>query len=323
LYITSDSDNNSNSESGQASGDFGGTSLAFSRDGKRMVVGAGGSSYGTPGGNYAVVYELIDGRWAPTGNKLHGNIFYKEDPTPASSPSSSRLDLCQENLGATVAMSSNGKRIALAAPNSYVCDLSRAGAVYVYEQDKGTNEWIQVGNKIQLEGIVRNDAIGSTLSISDDGNRLAIGTEGELAAVVEFNSVTQDWEIVGEVFNLYSEQPAADLLTKGVQVSLSGNGMRLALTAPFGGPPSESDGMYATSGYIKIFEYHANDSKDQASVWKPVGRTISFEDEFGTAAELSSDGTTLVTGWHYYQSGNQTVMFDGLVRVYSEPSAAT
>jgi hypothetical protein len=31
----------------------------------------------------------------------------------------------------------------------------------------------------------------------------------------------------------------------------------------------------------------------------------------------------LVTGWHYYQSGNQTVMFDGLVRVYSEPSAAT
>jgi hypothetical protein len=196
----------------QSHGDFGGTSLAFSKNGTRMVVGAGGSSYGTPGGNYAVVYDLVDGDWAQTGNVLHGIVFYKEDPTPSFS-SQSRLDLCQENLGATVAMSSNGKRIALAAPNSYVCDLSRAGGVYVYEQDKDTNEWMQVGTKIQLEGLVRNDAIGSTLSISDDGNRLAIGTQGKLAAVVELNSETRDWEIVGEVFNLYSEQPAADLLT--------------------------------------------------------------------------------------------------------------
>jgi hypothetical protein len=37
-------------------------------------------------------------------------------------------------------------------------------------------------------------------------------------------------------FYSYSGEAAADLLTKGVQVSLSGNGMRLALTAPFGGP---------------------------------------------------------------------------------------
>ena len=90
--------------------------------------------------------------------------------------------------------------------------------------------------------------------------------------------------------------------------------MRLALTAPFGGPPSELDGMYATSGYVKVFEYNANDGKDLASVWKPVGRTVSFEDEFGTTADLSADGTTLVTGWRYYQSGSQTVVFDGLVR---------
>jgi acyl dehydratase len=64
--------------------------------------------------------------------------------------------------------------------------------------------------------------------------------------------------------------------------------MRLALTAPFGGPPS--DGMYTTSGYVRVFEYNANDGKDQASVWKPVGRTVSFQDEFGTAADLSADG---------------------------------
>jgi hypothetical protein len=293
------------------------SSLAFSKDGTRMVVGAGGNSYGKPGGNYAVVYDLVDGEWAQTGNVLNGIIFYDDDPS-----SSSRLDLCQENLGATVAVNSSGKRIALAAPISYVCDLSKAGAVKVYEQqDEDTNEWIQVGKNIQLEGIVRNDAIGSTLSISDDGNRLAIGTEGKLAAVVELNSETQDWEIVGEVFNLYSEQPAADLLTKGVQVALSGDGMRLALTAPFGGPPS--DGMYTTSGYVRVFEYNANGGKDQASFWKPVGRTVSFEDEFGTAADLSADGTTLVTGWRYYQSGNRTVAFDGLVRVYSAPGATT
>jgi hypothetical protein len=98
LYITSDSDsnsenNNSQSQSSLSDGDFGGTSLAFSKNGTRMVVGAGGSSYGTPGGNYAVEYELIAGsdysRWAPTGIVLHGIIFHKEDPTPASSSSSS------------------------------------------------------------------------------------------------------------------------------------------------------------------------------------------------------------------------------------------
>jgi hypothetical protein len=296
--------------------DFG-SSVALSKDGTRMVVGAGGTSYGAPGGNYAVVYDLVDGDWAQTGNVLNGIIFYDDDPS-----SSSRLDLCQENLGAAIAISSNGKRIALAAPSSYVCDLSRAGAVYVYEQDDVANEWMQVGNKIQLEGIVRNDAIGSTLSISDDGSRLAIGTEGKLAAVVELSSETQDWEIVGEVFNLYSEQPAADLLTKGVRVALSGNGMRLALTAPFGGPPS--DGIFTTSGYVQVFEYNANDGKDRSSlVWKPVSHNVSFENEFGTTADLSADGTTLVTGWRYDQSGNQTVVFDGAVRVYSAPGAAT
>lgn len=309
LYIMSDLDSESQSD------DFGGTSLAFSKNGTRMVVGAGESTYGTPGGNYVVVYDLIDGDWAQTGNVLHGIIFYDLDPTPSSS-SQSRLDLCQENLGATVAMSSNGERIAVAAPTSYVCDLSRAGTVYVYEQDEVTDEWIQVGYNIQLVGNVRNDAIGSTLSISDEGSRLAIGTEGKVAAVVKLNPETQDWEIVGEVFNLYSEQPAAGLLTKGVRVALSGNGMRLALTAPFGGLPSDSDGMYTTSGYVRVFEIDAIDGKCQASVWKLVGHTVSFEDEFGTAADLSADGKTLVTGWRYYQSGDQTVMFDG---VYTAP----
>ena len=73
-------------------------------------------------------------------------------------------------LGSSVSISSDGNTLAIGAPG-FVNSASDTGHVKVYKNTNGS--WTQVGSDI--DGEAAGDYFGSSVSISSDGNILAIG----------------------------------------------------------------------------------------------------------------------------------------------------
>jgi LPXTG-motif cell wall-anchored protein len=130
---------------GEAAYNWSGFSVAMSVDGSRVAIGA----YGADGDAGQVrVYTLTNGAWVQTGADIDGE---------------SAGDLS----GWSVAMSADGSRVAIGAPQNY----GAAGRVRVYTLTNGV--WIQTGANINGEAV--GDNSGGSVAMSDDGSRVAIG----------------------------------------------------------------------------------------------------------------------------------------------------
>lgn len=75
----------------------------------------------------------------------------------------------------SISMSEDGKRVAIGAPQIVASSAPEVdpGYVEVYEYDDTNGSWVQIGNKIIGEAM--GDQFGSVVSLSVDGNRLAVG----------------------------------------------------------------------------------------------------------------------------------------------------
>jgi hypothetical protein len=156
--------------------------------------------------------------------------------------------------------------------------------------------WQKIGNDI--DGGARGDGFGYSVSLSLDGNTVAVGTprndgNGDTSGNVrifqwiEANSTwTQmgadiDGEVSGDQF--------------GTSVSLSSDGKTVAIGAP------NNDGNGSRSGHVRIFQW-----TESSSTWTQVGADIDGEaarDESGFSVSLSSDGKTVAIG-SIYNDGN-------------------
>ena len=135
---------------------------------------------------------------------------------------------------------------------------------------------------------MRGDQSGWSISLSDDGMRIAIGAPTNAGSAVnaghvriyEFNGA--DWVQLG----VDIDGPAAGNLY-GTAVSLSSDGNRVAVGAPTNG----DNGIQ--SGHIRIYEYNGVDE------WVQFGSDINgqaMNSYLGRSVSLSSDGTRLAAG---------------------------
>ena len=79
----------------------------------------------------------------------------------------------------SVSMSADGKRVAIGAPAiDYSSDPQiTTGYVEVYEYNETNKDWVQIGNT--MVGEAPGDQFGYVVSLSADGNRLAVrGIDG-------------------------------------------------------------------------------------------------------------------------------------------------
>ena len=87
----------------------------------------------------------------------------------------------ENNLfGVSVSLSSDGNTVAIGAPGNAHATTNPAGYVRVYRRT-GT-EWNQLGDNIRGEEqafLQDDDLFGRSVSLSSDGNRLAIGAPGK------------------------------------------------------------------------------------------------------------------------------------------------
>ena len=125
-----------------------GMSVAISSDGTTVAIGAPKNSGGGNDAGQVRVYQNITGTWTQIGADIDG-------------------EAAGDWSGQSVAISSDGSTVAIGAPYND----GGAGQVRVYQNIAGT--WTKIG--ADIDGEAAGDESGSSVSISSDGTKVAIG----------------------------------------------------------------------------------------------------------------------------------------------------
>ena len=269
---------------GEASSDYFGGSVSLSSDGNTLAIGAINNDGNGSNSGHVRIYNYNGTTWSQLGDDING-------------------EAAGDYSGWSVSLSSDGNTVAIGA-NQNDSNGSDSGHVRVYNFTNGTT-WTQLGSDI--EGEDGNDQSGYSVSLSSDGNTLAIGaifnngngSDSGHVRVYNYNGTA--WSQLGEDID---GEASNDHF--GFSVSLSSNGKTLAVGGYY------NDGNGSDSGHVRIYNYNEN-------VWSQLGSDIDGEaanDYSGASVSLSSDGTTLAIG-AYGNNGNGNIGENtGHVRVF-------
>ena len=136
---------------GEASFDTSGYAVAMSSDGTRIAIGAYYNDGNGTSSGHVRVYEIKNGSWVQLGADIDGEAE-------------------GDQSGRSLAISSDGTRIAIGAPHNGG-NGSSSGHVRVYEIKNGS--WVQLG--ADIDGEAEGDQSGESVAMSSDGTRIAIG----------------------------------------------------------------------------------------------------------------------------------------------------
>jgi trimeric autotransporter adhesin len=261
-----------------------GTSVALNADGDILAVGAprNGNPPSIPSNSGAVyVFSRSESDWTE-------EAFLRTSPETAGT-----------FFGHSVALSSGGDSLAVGAPG----ENAGSGAAYVFSRTE--EGWSADAQHLLASNTGVLDGFGTSVALSADGETLAVGApfEGNDGLTAESGSGA------AYVFtrNLGEWAEQADLKASnageghgfGLSVTLSGEGDRLAVGAPFessaaigiNGDQYNTDA--GSSGAAYVFGEAEGTWSQQAYVKAPNTGAL---DEFGTGVVLSADGDTLAVG---------------------------
>ena len=190
--------------------------------------------------------------------------------------------------GRAVSISNDGNIVAIGAPYNDGGGKD-SGHVRVYKREGNT--WMQMGGDI--DGEFEREYFGGSVSLSADGNTLAVGAE-ELVRVFRYEGNT--WTQIGK--DLRGEDDDGRF---GRSVSISNDGQIVAV----GIHPSTFN--HIDTGHARVY-------RNVGGEWTQIGSDINGDsgiDQFGHSLSLSGDGLTVVIGAPEYSIDGL-----GLVRVY-------
>ena len=265
---------------GKQSGEWFGHSVSLSSDGLTLAVGAPFNNENGSESGVVEVFRLHDGEWTQIGESIYGDESFSR-------------------LGWKTCLSHDGSILAISAPFQNLTQ-DETGKVRIYKLID--DSWIQLGDDIN--GEKNGDHFGLSISLSNDGNFIAIGApmhngnafRSGLVRVYHFETGT--WQqygndIIGD-FN-------SDYL--GWSVSLSANGSMLAVGIP------KFDVNNGNEGAVIVYSF-------SNGKWFKVGSPIFGEhkdEQIGLTLELSADGSSIVLG-NPYKSNNTSD--NGNVEIY-------
>ena len=295
-------------------GDYFGSSVALSADGNTLAVGAVGEDSNALGidgdqtnggalGSGAVYVYVREGFWQQ-------QAYIKASNTGAG-----------DDFGASVALSANGNTLAVGAVgedsaatgiNGDEDDNSAeyAGAVYMFSRDN--NVWAQ-HVYVKASNNEEEDGFGSAVTLSADGNTLAVAAYGEDSAVTGINGGENDnsaknagavyvfsHDINGWIQQAYVKASNSEMDDNfGVSVALSADGNTLAVGANWedsvatGIEGNQADNGANGAGVVYVFGRATNNWTQLAYV--KASNTEAL-DLFGHSVALSADGNTLAVG---------------------------
>jgi hypothetical protein len=286
--------------------DFG-RAVALSADGNTMAVGATGEDSASTGiGGFQEGSETVDSGavyvFARAGSTWTQNAYVKASNTGLG-----------DHFGSAVALSGDGNTLAVGAPeedsgstgvagSQQNDDALDSGAVYVFWRNN--NVWKQQVY-VKASDSNPNAQVGVSLSLSSDGNTLAIGSWGEAAYVL-----TRDGSDWSQYAILQASNANEGAIGFGSAVSLAGDGQVLVVGAEYEGSPATSlDGSQTydensylyNAGAVYIFG-------KEASTWSRrhyvKATNTDRPDYFGCTVAMSSDGDIVAVGAWNEASGN-------------------
>jgi hypothetical protein len=249
---------------GEAAGDQSGQAVSLSSHGTRVAIGAryndnpSGSSVG-----HVRVYEYDSSTWQQLGGDIDG-------------------EAANDNSGYAVSLSATGSVVAVGSRYNDGT-ASDAGHVRVFKYQ--SSSWVQLG--ADIDGEAAGDHNGFSLSLSSDGNRVAMGAPyhdgigADAGRVRVFEYVFSAWVQLGG--NVDGEG-ANDV--SGWSVALSSSGDRVAVGAYL------NDDSFSNAGHVRVYEY-------ESTSWVQLGDDIdgqSVSDGSGSAVSISSDGSRVAIG---------------------------
>ena len=265
---------------GEAANDHSGYSVSLSADGQRLAIGAPGNDGNGDDSGHVRVYEWLGDDWVQLGADIDG-------------------EAAGDSSGASVSLSADGLRLVIGAPgNDGNGDNSGHARVYGWSG----LDWIQLG--ADIDGKAVNDHLGGGVSISSDGNRVAIAANADdetwfkVGLVRVYQWTNSEWVQTGD--DIRGEQ---EFDYFGGGVSLSSDGNRFAAGAV------QNDGLNGSwSGHARAYHWSGTD-------WVQLGSDIDGEaamDHSGITS-LSADGNRLAVGAIMNDGGGEN---SGHVRVY-------
>ncbi|WP_444898308.1 histidine kinase [Microbulbifer sp. VAAC004] len=237
-----------------------------------------------------------------------------------------------DEFGSSISLSADGQTLAVGAHfegssaqgingDQHNNDAPIAGAAYVFVRE--ANTWQQ---QAYLKGsnTEEGDAFGSSISLSADGQTLAIGAVSESSSAQGINGDqhNNDAPIAGAAYvfvreaNIWQQQAylkgsnTEERDEFGSSISLSADGQTLAVGAVsenssaqgINGDQHNNDAPFAGAAYVFVRE--ANIWQQQAYI---KGSNTEQDDFFGMAISLSADGQTLAVGADLEDSSAQGI----------------
>jgi len=307
---------------GGMNGDQFGYSLSTSNFGMRVAVGSPSHSTFTslnkksiPNIGLVSVLEYTQNQWNPIGDNLKGQkeqLYFGQSISMSSNGNvlaiGSSGDLDQNRISPTFLRDSNSNDIVSETRMKESSISARYhGGVTVYQYDTDLAKWEQMGEF--LEGESMGDEAGYSVSVSENGMRVAMGAmqnDGSDDTRAQPQESNRD-DNRGHV-RVYQYHYNADLNGTlkgtwiqlgmdidgnnpgdyfGASIELSGNGNRIAIGA------TQHDSK-KNAGYIRIYEYSELDFS-----WIPIAKKIegvSNGDFAGFSIAITAEGDRIAVG---------------------------
>ena len=228
---------------GEAAEDFSGISISLNSDGTIIAIGAYFNDGNGNNSGHTRVYRKQNTSWILVGNENNGGL----------------KDLNGENAydlsGFSVDLSENGSTVVIGAPANDGNDGNDtdSGQVKIYfnggsldDDTYNTTAWFSYWGDIDGEASV--DQFGYSVSLSDNGLYLAAGSidndgNGSKSGHVRVYKIGTRINQIGLDIDGEASGDQA-----GFSVSISGDGTKLAIGAPF------NDGNGSNSGHVRIYD---------------------------------------------------------------------
>jgi len=248
---------------GEVAGDWFGSDIAMSSDGNRVAIAASSTHTGDDT-SHVQIFDWSGTQWTQAGSNLDVN----------------------GSINLRIALSSDGNRVAIGSLDSEKKSIPYAGLVRIY--DWTGNQWTQVGSN--LIGEADGDGFGSSVAISSNGNRIAVGAlwyNGRTGYVRMYDWTTRkQWIQVG-----------ADLIGSTTDQFFGSitDGNRVVIGVP-------SLHLSGHTGHVEIYDW-------MESQWRKTGSDLVGHDAtrggYGTAVVISSNGNGVAI-LAYFNSGPVT-----------------
>ena len=268
---------------GESAGDQSGSSVSLNSDGNVVAVGADANDGNGSNSGHVRVYDWNGNTWVQRGLDIDG-------------------ESAGDQSGRSTSLSADGNVVVIGA-SSNDGNGSNSGHVRVYDWN-GTS-WVQRG--LDIDGESAGDLSGSSVSLSNDGNVVAVGaTLNDGNGLYNGHVRVYDWNGNSWVQRGLDIDGKSNSGSHGESVSLSNDGNVLAVGAPYASHNDENNNEII-SGYVRVYDWNG-------TAWTQRGQALdgdNDDDLTGYSVSLSGDGNIVAIGMP-----SDTGVDPGKVRVY-------